>query len=367
MPPKAAIVVDNGSGIIKVGFSGQETPRARFPTVIGNPKSTQLMIGGQNKEYFVGFEAEEKKVLLQLRNPIGDGIINNWDDLEKIWNHAFINELHAVPEDYPVLMTEKPLTLRSHREKMVQIMFDTFKCPSFYSNIQAIFALFSLGKTTGVVWDAGEGVSHTCSIYEGCNLPHALIRSSISGHFLSEFLAKSISTDEIHVDNQSANDIKEQFCQISMDYKATLEETHEPISYTLPDNTICKIGVEKFSVPEILFNPKIAEQSCESVQQGIFNSIDKCVIDIRADLYKSIVLTGGTTMIKNLPERVSKEVGALAQPSMKFEIIATAGRRNSVWLGGSILASLDEFPQMCIEKSEYKEEGASIIHRKCYV
>lgn len=327
MPPKAAIVVDNGSGFIKVGFSGQESPRSIFPAIIGNSNTTQIMIGGQNKDYFVGLEAQEKKVLLTLRNPIKDGIINNWDDIEKIWNHAFLNELHAVSEDYPVLMTEKPLTVRPHRERMISIMFDTFNCPAFYSNIQAIFALFSLGKTTGVVWDAGEGVSHTCSIYEGCNLPYALIRSTISGQFLTEFLGKSISNDEIHVDLESADDIKQKYCQVSMDYKATLEETHELIPYTLPDNSICKIGVEKFSVPEILFNPKIAEQSCESVQQGIFNSIDKCVIDIRADLYKSIILTGGTTMISNLPERVSKEVGALAQPSMKFELIATAGRK----------------------------------------
>lgn len=363
---KPAIVIDNGSGFIKIGFAGQDSPRSRYPTMVGFPNSTQLMIGGQNKEYFVGYEAQAKKVLLNLRKPIQNGMISQWDDLEKIWSHGFTNELHVLPEEHPILMTEKPFTQRSHREKMLQIVFDTFNAPLFYSNIQAVFALFSLGKTTGVVWDAGEGVSHTCSVYEGINLPYATIQSTISGSSLTEYLRKRLPT-ESQVDFESATDIKEKHFQVSLDFKATLEDRCEEISYTLPDNSICKVGLERFTTPEILLNPSLAEENCDSVQQGIFNSIDKCVVDIRTDLYKSIVITGGTTMIKGLPERISKEVGALAQPSMKFELVSTPGRRNSVWLGGSVLASLEDFPQLCIEKNEYKEVGTSIVHRKCYV
>jgi actin-related protein len=190
---KPAIVIDNGSGFTKVGFAGCEEPRAVFPSIIGTPNTTQLQVGGQNKDFFVGFEAVAKKDLLSLRHAMDDGIVNSWEDMERLWRHTFYDELHVVPDDYPIVVTEKPLTQRSHREKLMQIMFETFRVRAYYTGIQGIFALFSLGQTTGVVWDAGDGVSHTLSIYEGYALPHAIQRSTISGTNLTEFVMRLLT------------------------------------------------------------------------------------------------------------------------------------------------------------------------------
>lgn len=365
----STIVIDNGSGYTKIGFSGCEEPRSIFPSIIGTKNSTQLMVGGQNKDFFVGYEAVAKKDLLVIREPLENGIVTNWEDIERIWYQCFYDELHIVPEDYSVLITEKPLNLRSHREKLMQIMFETFKVKAYYSGIQAVLALFSLGKTTGIVWDAGEGVSHVVSIYEGYGLPHAIMRSTISGRDLTDYSQKlftqSADLPET-LDIPTSVMLKEKVCQVALDYQAAVQEETKPVSVKLPDGTQIDAGLERFRVPEVLFNPSLINQKCLSIHQSIFNSIDNCQPDVRKELYANIVLTGGTTMFQGLPERIEKEVVALAQPSMKVKVIATPGRKNSVWFGGSILSSLEAFPQMCITQAEFQEEGSQIVHRKCY-
>ncbi|OHT17602.1 actin [Tritrichomonas foetus] len=363
------IVIDNGSGFTKVGFAGCEEPRSIFPSIIGTPNSTQLMVGGQNKDFFVGYEAVAKKDLLILRQPLDNGIVTNWDDIERIWYHCFYDELHIVPDDFNVLITEKPLNQRSHREKLMQVMFETFKVKSFYTGIQAVLALFSLGKTTGVVWDAGEGVSHTVSIYEGYGLPHAITRSTISGTDLTNYCQKlflQAGAPKESLDAAAVSMLKETVCHVALDFQAAIQEDTKPVPVNLPDGTLIQAGLEHLRVPEVLFNPSLIDAKCVSIHQGIFNSIDNCQPDMRKELYANIILAGGTTMFHGLPERIEKEVVALAQPSMKVKVIATPGRKNSVWLGGSILASLEAFPQMCISQAEYREEGSQIVHRKCY-
>jgi len=92
----------------------------------------------------------------------------------------------------------------------------------------------------------------------------------------------------------------------------------------------------------------------------------KCDVDIRKDLYGNIVLSGGTTMFDGVAERMEKEIKALAPQSMKIKIVAPPERKYSVWIGGSILASLSTFQQMWISKQEYDESGPQIVHRKCF-
>merc|ERR1719267_33891 len=90
----------------------------------------------------------------------------------------------------------------------------------------------------------------------------------------------------------------------------------------------------------------------------------KCDVDIRKDLYANIVLSGGTTMFKGIADRLNKEIVALAPSAMKIKVVAQPERKYSVWIGGSILASLSTFQQMWISKQEYDESGPSIVHRK---
>ena len=91
----------------------------------------------------------------------------------------------------------------------------------------------------------------------------------------------------------------------------------------------------------------------------------KCDVDICKDLYGNIMLSGSTSMYPGIAERMQKEMTALAPPTMKIKIIAPPEHKYSVWIGGSILASLFTFQQMWISK-EYDESGPAIVHRKCF-
>ena len=366
---KPNIIIDNGSKYIKAGLSGEEGPIAVFPSCVGYPKFASGMIGGDKKEFFVGADAEAKRDELKINYPIQKGWVKNWDDMEIIWGHIFTNELKIAPEEHNVLLTQDPMNPKDNKEKATQIMFETFNVPGLYISNNGVLTLYSAGKSTGMTIDLGYSLSHFMPI-DGFPIKNAYIWSDFAGKELTEYMKSLLQSLGYYLSKASEREIpvniKEKSCFVALDFDEELGSV-EPFDYELPDGTHVIIKDERIRCPEALFRPSMIGKEGNGISQTCCDSIQKCKENIRKDLYNCIILSGGTSMFNGLPERLTKDVKALAPESMKEEVkvIASPERKFAVWIGGSILSSISTFESEWITKEEYEESGSTIVHKKC--
>jgi actin beta/gamma 1 len=268
------------------------------------------------------------------------------------------------------------LNPKANREKMTQIMFETFSTPAMYVALSGVLSFHASGSHSGLVIDSGHGVTHAIPIHRGYALCHAISRLDVAGYDLTRHL---LNSDVLNMgpeykytttDAEVVRDIKEKLAYVALDFEEEMATAASSSSleksYELPDGQVITVGNERFRCPEALFQPSFLGLEAVGIHETTYNSIMKCDVDIRKDLYANIVLSGGTTMFPGIADRMQKEITALAPPTMKVKIIAPPERKYSVWIGGSILASLSTFQQMWISKTEYDESGPSIVHRKCF-
>ena len=217
-----AVVLDNGTGLTKAGLAGDDKPRAVFPAVIGRPKEKQTILGDY-KEVYIGDEAIAHKGILKLIYPVEHGTVRDWDDMKRIWRHCFINELRVDPSTKNVLLTEAPKNAKQNREHMCQIMFEEFNVRGFFVQIQAVLALYASGRTTGLVLDSGDGVTHTVPVFEGYSLPHAIGRLDLAGRDLTEYMQICLQDEGYPFTTSSemeiVKSIKEKMAYVSLNYE----------------------------------------------------------------------------------------------------------------------------------------------------
>ena len=371
----APIVLDNGSGTIRAGFAGEDLPKCYFPSFVGRPKHLRVLAGALEGDVFIGQRAQELRGLLKIRYPLEHGIVTDWDDMERIWQFVYGEELKTMSEEHPVLLTEPPLNPRSNRDTAAQILFETFNVPALYTSIQAVLSLYASGRTTGVVLDAGDGVSHAVPVYEGFAMPSSIRRIDIAGRDVTEYLQlllrKSGYVFSTSAEKEVVRMMKEKVGYVTLDPRKEDKEWSQlggrgegkVAEYVLPDGQKMKVGPERWRAPELLFDPEIIGSEYPGVHQIVVDAINRTDMDLRKNLFGNIVLSGGSTLTKGFGDRLLHEVQRLAVKDMRIKIFAPPERKYSTWIGGSILAGLSTFRKMWVNMDDW-HENPEIIHTK---
>ncbi|XP_071901841.1 actin-related protein 4-like isoform X3 [Coffea arabica] len=369
----------------------------------------KLYVGSQA----LGFRRDHVEVL----SPIKDGIVADWEIVESIWDHAFKECLLIDPKEHPMLLAEPCANSQQQREKSAEIMFEKYQVPALFLAKNAVLTAFASGRATSLVVDSGisGGSTTVAPVHDGYVLQKAVATSPIGGEFLTDCLMKSLESKGLTIKPRYAFRRKEmrpgEFQTVDLDFPNTTESyklycqrviasdikecvcrapdtpyddssySNIPMtSYELPDGQTIEIGADRFKTPDILFNPSLAQtipgmenfaETAPSVcglPQMVLESINKCDVDIRRELFSSILLAGGTASMQQLKERLEKDLLEESPQAARVKVLASGNateRRFSVWIGGSILASLGSFQQMWFSKSEFEEHGASYVQRKC--
>ncbi|CEP61843.1 actin-related protein 1 LALA0_S04e01970g [Lachancea lanzarotensis] len=362
------IVLDNGSGIIKAGFSGEERPQCIEYSLVGTPKYSKVMAGGLSSDsQLVGNAAQRERGLLRLRYPLEHGIVQDWNSLEDLWTYVLQDALKLKnTKDHPILVTEAPLNPSRNREKMCELLFDLFNMPAVYVSIQAVLALYAGGRTTGCVLDCGDGVCHSVPVYDGFTLPTAVRRMDVAGRDVTEFLQLLLrKSTGVSLFSSSEKEIvrivKEKACYVATDVASEeskyggLDGLKAHTKFKLPDGKILSMGAEKFRAPEVLFRPQLIGSEGDGVAELCNQSILKVDLDLRSSLYSNVVLSGGSTLFPGFGDRLLNELRIKCGSSNKIKIFAPPERKHSTWIGGSILAGLSTFEKIWITKAEWQE------------
>ncbi|KAF9924261.1 Arp2/3 complex subunit, actin nucleation center [Mortierella alpina] len=349
MDASKTIVVDNGTGFVKVGYAGSNFPEHVYPSVVGRPilRAEESIGNVQVKDIMVGDEAAELRSILQMSYPMENGIVKNWTDMKHLWDYTFNEKLKIDPRDSKIMLTEPPMNPKANREKMVECMFEEYGFQGVYVAIQAVLTLYAQGLLTGVVVDSGDGVTHIVPVVEGYALPHITRRLDVAGRDVTQYLIKLL----LHrgyafnrtADFETVRQIKEKLCYTSYDLDQDLKLANETTvlveSYTLPDGRVIKVGSERFEAPECMFQPALIDVE----QPGVAGK--------------------NCTLPSPLPPNSALDVN-FERNNFKIRIEDPPRRKHMVFLGGAVLADImknkDSF---WITKQEWEEQGVRALEK----
>mmetsp|Transcript_1804 Transcript_1804/g.2459 ORF Transcript_1804/g.2459 Transcript_1804/m.2459 type:complete len:418 (-) Transcript_1804:208-1461(-) len=399
---KPAVIIDNGTGYTKMGYAGNVSPQFVIPTCVATRQNTSR--GGQDGvddlDFYIGNEATKRSTHYDLSYPVRGGVIDNWDNMERLWQRAIFSYLRCEPEEHYFLLTEPPMNTPENREYTAEIMFETFNIPGLYIAVQAVLALTASWSSsqqqerslTGVVVDSGDGLTHVIPVADGYVLPSSIRQMPLAGRdvtiAVNQYLKDRNEPMPPEESLDVARQVKENFCYTCNDIvKEFTKYDTNPTKYfkrlegyrgATPWRI--DVGYERFLGPEIFFNPELCNADLSKpLPQIVDEAILHCPIDVRRGLYKNIVLSGGSTMFKDFGRRLQRDIKKRVDVRMKesvdiasstvadvkstavdVNVISHPMQRYAVWCGGSMLGVSQEFYRVCHTKKQYDEEGPRI-------
>eukprot|EP00898_Chlorokybus_atmophyticus_P005748 jgi/Chlat1/6174/Chrsp41S09036 len=414
---------------VKCGFAGDNFPRAVFPCIVGRPMLRHGEITTQasaTKDVQVGKECLANRHQLEVRYPVSNGIVHNWEDMGHVWDHTFHERLRIDTAECKIMLTDPPLNPAKNRERMVETMLETYRFEAAQVQIQAVLTLYAQGLLTGLVVDSGDGVTHMVAIHtvdvdtdvpvvDGLAFPHVTKRLNIAGrhtttHLIDLLLRRGYAFNR-SADFETVRQIKEELCYVAADYERELQLARDTTvvlkSYTLPDGRVIQVGPERFMAPEALFRPELIGVEGPGLAELVFKCIQEMDLDNRMpvrslsqldlrvhcvpllrsttygtftasqSMFQHIILSGGSSMYPGLPTRLEKELKALylqhvlkgnkeGLKKLKLGIEDPPRRKHFVFLGASVLADLmKDNPEFWVSRQEWEEHGPKILDKKC--
>ncbi|KAJ3223591.1 Actin- protein 2 [Clydaea vesicula] len=380
------IVCDNGTGFVKCGFAGDHFPTSIFPAVVGRPilRSEERVGDTLLREVIIGDEASQLRSQLQMSYPVENGVIKNWEEMCLLWDYTFFEKLKIKNcSDYKIILSEAAMNPKKNREKMVEVMFQRYGFSAVYVSVQAVLTLYAQGLQTGVVVDSGDGVTHIVPVYQGYSMPHLTRRLDVAGRDITRYLIKLLTFRGYNFnrtsDFETVQQVKEKVCYVGYDLelenKLSAETTVLVESYTLPDGQVIKIGSERYEAPEALFQPQLVDVESPGVAELLFNCIQSADMDVRPELFQTIVLSGGSSMYPGLPSRLEKELKQLYLTKVlkddvsrlkkfKIRVEDPPKRKHMVFIGGAVFGKLYKNNEsVWISKQEWEEQGLKSLDK----
>ena len=298
--------------------------------------------------------------------------------------------LHAKQEEHPVLLTEAPLNPRRNRVQMAEVWFESLRAPALYWTAPAVLSLYASGRTTGVVLDVGEGVTHAVPVYEGLALPHSVTRSHVAGRAVTAALQRALArsaglylTTTAEVDY--VRQVKQDVCYLTptpdvtemsgsrvgiMGGAGATTSTSSSgggvttTQYQLPDGQVITLGRERTQAPSVLFDPSLIGSEEPGAADVLCTAIAKSDLELRPKLWQQVVVSGGSTLTAGFGDRLLYECKTIAPSHARLRISAPPERQMSAFTGGSILASLATFNNLVVTRAEFEEHGERCLFRR---
>jgi len=367
------IIIDNGTGFIKAGYAGEDSARVEVPNVVGSPsKTNKSVIGGGNKNRYYGSEASKNAGILDLIYPMKSGELIDRGAWAEVIHYVLYSELRVDPSEFNILLTEAPSNPSDKRTAMMETLFEEWKARAGQIQVQAVLALYASGRTTGLVLDCGDGVSHAVPVYEGFGLRTNVKDTDLAGRDVTESLIGALQTysgKDIRAMNdrlELAGRIKEKVCYVALDFETEkadyLNNNTKPTVYVMGDGEEVQIGLPCILAPEILMSPKDQGKSSFSHPELLAMAVESLSPEVRMTMYEHTILTGGTMLMRQISERIEKEYKERV-PKLARDKIQVVGCEDKymVFQGGSIVCQLTSFESLWITSAEWEEEGEKVL------
>lgn len=380
----STIIIDVGSGFIKAGFDHEEKPSCVFPSLIGRPRRRYTSLYPGNPS-FVGMDGVKLRQHLSFYHPVDHGHVDDWLDMEDMWSHIYLRELGVENSaEHPVLATLPPRASRNHKENLLETFFESHDAPAVSLQVQGHLALYSHGRTTGLVVEIGEGVTQVVPTIHGWMDTHSTQRTDFGGVELTMYLQKLLCDRGYALTTRDEFEfcrvIKEKLCYVASN-PTEEADTDKAAEWFLPDGVQLRTGQgsitldnERFYAAEPLFEPHIIQRECPALTEQVWACVNSVALDHRKDMLEAVVLSGGTTLLPGLKERLAKEL-RLTAPEQARGVVRVSGhegeaRLYGVWMGAKVCCKStirDAQKEEWVSREEWEEEGPSLLLRKLRV